>query len=117
MDNEVRQKIKDLLDWMYDRHYITSNDIEDNINFTSLGSRFMADTFGENWDIDCWTNLANDGCLWLPYPGFENWDYIWYEKLENQKEDYVSRLDLFINAINVDILNNNDYIELDDIVL
>ena len=32
-------------------------------------------------------------------------------------EEYDSRLDLFINAIGADILTNDDYIELDDIVL
>lgn len=117
MDEEARQKISDLLNWMYERHYITSNNIEDNVNFTPLGSRFMADTFGENWDIGCWTNLGDKTSLWLPYPGFDRWDYIWYGDWENHTEEYNSRLELFINAINADILVSDDYIELDDIVL
>ena len=117
MDKEARQKIEDLLNWMYERHYITSNDINDNIDFTPLGSRFMADTFGASWDIGCWTNLGDGGNLWLPHPGFERWDYIWYGDWEEQKEDYENRLDLFINTINPDILTSDDYIELDDIVL
>lgn len=117
MDKEARQKIKDLLNWMYERHYITSNNIEDNVNFTPLGSRFMADTFGANWDIGCWTNLGDSTSIWLPYPGFEHWHYAWIEDWENHKEEYDSRLDLFINAIGADILASDDYIELDDIVL
>ena len=117
MDEEARQKIKDLLNWMYERHYITSNNIEDEINFTPLGSRFMTDTFGESWNAYCWTNFGHDGTLWLPYPGFENWDYVWYEQWKNLKEKYERRLELFINAIGADILTSDDYIELDDIVL
>ena len=117
MNEEARQKIKDLLNWMYERHYITSNNIEDNVNFTPLGSRFMADTFGENWDIGNWTNLGDSTSIWLPYPGFERWDYAWTADWELHKEEYDSRLDLFINAIGADILVSDDYIELDDIVL
>ena len=111
MNDEARQKISDLLNWMYERHYITSNNINDNVNFTPLGSRFMADTFGENWNIGCWTNLGHRTSLWL------RWDYIWYEDWENHAEEYNSRLELFINAIGADILVSDDYIELDDIVL
>lgn len=117
MNDEARQKITDLLNWMYERQYITSNNIKNHIDFTPLGLRFMADTFGENWDISRWSNLGDRGSLWLPYPGFENWSYIWYEDWENHAEEYNSRLDLFINAINADILVSDDYIELDDIVL
>ena len=116
MDEEARQKIKDLLNWMYERHYITTNNIEDEINFTPTGSRFMADTFGENWNAYCWTNFGHDGSLWLPSPGFEYWDYVWYDEWKNRKEKYDSSLNSFINAIGADVLDS-DYIELDDIVL
>ena len=117
MNREARQKIIDLLDWMFDRHYITSNDIDSNIDFTEAGLNFMVSVFGENWDADCWTNLGNEGTIWLPYTGFDQWDYAWYADWENRKEEYDNRLDLFINAITGGDIFGTDYVELDDIVL
>lgn len=116
MDEEARQKIKELVDWLYENDYVTSNNIRDHIDFTPLGLRFMADTFGTNWDIR-WSNLGDSTSIWLPHPGFEHWNYAWIEEWEEHKEDYENRLDLFINTINPDILVSDDYIELDDIVL
>ena len=116
MNEEARQKIKELVEWLYDNGYVTTNNIDAVVNFTEKGSQFMSDTFGTNWDYTCWPNFSDSTSIWLPHPGFEDWDYAWTEDWERHKEEYDNRLDLFIKAIGAD-LNETDYIELDDIVL
>lgn len=116
MNEETRQKIKELVEWLYDNGYVTTNNITANIGFTEKGSQFMSDTFGSKWNKFAWTNFGDRTSIWLPFPGFERWDYAWYYDWKEMKEEYDNRLDIFIKAIGADILDS-DYIELDDIVL
>lgn len=116
MNEETRKKFKELVEWLYDNGYVTTNNIDATVNFTKKGSQFMSDVFGTNWDYTCWTNFSDSTSIWLPHPGFELWDYAWTGDWERRKEEYENRLDIFINAIGADI-GDTDYIELDDIVL
>lgn len=116
MDEEARQLIKELVEWLYNNGYVTNNNIDAVVNFTEKGSQFMSDTFGTHWDYTCWSNFSDSTSIWLPYPGFEQWDYAWTEDWKLHKEEYDNRLDIFIKAIGADV-GETDYIELDDIVL
>ena len=116
MNEEARQKFKELVEWLYDNGYVTTNNIDATVNFTEKGSQFMSDTFGVKWNKFAWTNFSDSTSIWLPYQGFELWDYAWTGDWERCKEEYDSRLDLFIKAIGAGV-DETDYIELDDIVL
>ena len=115
MDEEARQKIKDLMAWLYNNKYIDNNEMDIIINYTDEGIEFLKDKLGDNWDIK-WQNFCCDDSIWLPYPGLKRWDYVWYYDWKRNKTEYNDRLDLFINALGLDMAET-DYIELDDIVL
>ena len=115
MNDETYKKIQKLIAWLYDNDYIDNNDITVVINYTEEGVKFMKDKFGDKWDVK-WQNFCYDDSIWLPYPGLKQWDYVWYTEWENSKEEYDNRLDLFIDAIGLDMAET-DYIELEDIVL
>ncbi|MBO7713419.1 MAG: hypothetical protein J6S85_07600 [Methanobrevibacter sp.] len=125
MNDETREKLQNLIAWLYDNEYIDNNEIGMIINYTDKGSKFIKDQLGNKWDTN-WNNFCCDDSIWLPYPNVYNigdeievydcWDYVYFSQWENTPKEYEQRLNLYIDLIGADMAET-DYIELDDIVL
>ena len=125
MNDETREKLQKLIDWLYNNNYIDNNEICMIINYTDEGSKFLKNQLGDKWDMN-WCNFCCDDNIWLPYPNVYNigdelkaydcWDYVYFSQWANAPKEYEQRLDLYIELIGADMAET-DYIELDDIVL
>ena len=71
MNDETREKLQNLIAWLYDNEYIDNNEIGMIINYTDKGSKFIKDQLGNKWDTN-WNNFCCDDSIWLPYPNVYN---------------------------------------------
>lgn len=129
MTEETKSKITDLINSLYDAGYIENNDfLNSRINWTDDGQNFMKEKWGDLWSKE-WPNCSHTDRIWLPRLAakdrlndarehrFDNyardyWEYAKYSYWNNEAEE---RLDLLIDVL--ELYQNDNYIDLDDIIL
>lgn len=123
MNEETKEKLQVFLDWLYNEGYINDHTIGHIINFTDKGRDFMKRTFEECW-VAAWGNLCEPASMWLPdekiehyttaYEPYEYWDYCYFIRWSDSID---RRLDLLIKLTGANLNGNDDYIDLDDIIM
>lgn len=131
MDEEIKQKVANLTNALYDAGYLDKNNFtEDKVFWSDEGQAFMKEKFGDLWST-FWSNYSHPDRVWLPYPSLEHamdnikqgatidsprdyWEYVKFMPTEWEYNKGDQRYDLLIRILG---LNDTDYIELDDLVL
>lgn len=128
MTPELEEKINKLVEILYQNEYI--NEFRYNtrkIDWTDKGEAFMKEKFGQLWSTS-WPNFSQPEKIWLPYTNIEHampdafnnnvrrnarnyWEYSRFDRW-NEGDD--KKFDMYIEYLQLD---EDDYIELDDLVL
>ena len=128
MTSKLKEKIDRLVEILYQNEYIDGFLYNTRrIDWTDKGEAFMKEKFGQLWSTS-WPNFSQSEKIWLPYTNIEHampdafnnnvrrnarnyWEYSRFDRW-NEGDD--KKFDMYIEYLQLD---EDDYIELDDLVL